>query len=138
MSGTPTSPSNVDLVRRTYELFNARDADAIVELMDPGGELYPYAIDEHRHDGYRGHEGLRAYVADVDRLFASFHVDIEEIRDAGDDVVLASGRIRGRTRDGVEVDMAAAWLWTVADGRVTRMQAHPAPPRGGPDAPAGA
>jgi ketosteroid isomerase-like protein len=121
--------TNVELVRRTYELFNARDPEGIVALMDPDGELFPYAIDERRAEGYRGHEGLRQYVADVERLFDTFHVDIEDIRDAGDDVVVASGRLRGETHSGVTVDMAAAWLWTVRDGRLARMQAHPAPPQ---------
>jgi ketosteroid isomerase-like protein len=120
--------ANVELVRRTYELFNARDPEGIVALMDPDGELYPYAIHERRADGYRGHEGLRQYVADVALLFETFRVDIEDIREAGDDVVVASGRLRGETHTGVTVDMAAAWLWTVRDGRLARMQAHPASP----------
>jgi ketosteroid isomerase-like protein len=120
---------NVALVRRTYELFNARDAEGIVALMDPEGELYPYAIDDHRAEGYRGHDGLRRYVADVVRLFDTFEVQIDDVRDAGDDVVLADGRLKGRTHTGVEIDMAAAWLWTVRDGRLTRMQAHPTPRR---------
>jgi ketosteroid isomerase-like protein len=113
------------LVRRTYELFNERDAEGIVALMDPAGELYPYAIEESRGAGYRGHDGLRSYVADIGRTFESFRVDIAEVRDVGDGVVLAQGRIRGRTADGIDMDMAAAWLWTVHDGRLTRMQAHP-------------
>ncbi len=66
-------------------------------------------------------------MSDVERLFEEFSVDIDEIKDAGDGVVLASGRLRGRTHTGVDVDMAAAWLWTVRDGRLLRMQAHPAP-----------
>jgi ketosteroid isomerase-like protein len=119
----------VALVRRAYELFNARDAEGIVALMDADGELYPYAIAEHRGDGYRGHAGLRRYVADVERQFEAFAVEIDEIRQVADDVVLAGGRLRGRTHSGMDVDMAAAWLWTVRDGRLARMQAHPTPPR---------
>jgi ketosteroid isomerase-like protein len=119
------------LVRRTFDLFNARDAEGIVELMAPEGELYPYAIDARRHDGYRGHDGVRAYIADVGKMFAEFRVDIDTVRDVGDGVVLAEGRIGGRTVDGIPVDMAAAWLWTVSEGRLTRMQAHPASPREG-------
>jgi ketosteroid isomerase-like protein len=116
------------LISRAYELFNARDAEGLVAIMDPDGQLYPYAIDERRHDGYHGHDGLRDYVADVGRLFETFAVEIEEVRDAGEDVVLASGRLKGLTHQGVRVDMAAAWLWTVRDDKVLRMQAHPAPP----------
>lgn len=128
MAGTPAPSPNADLVRRAFERFAARDADALVELMDPEGAIYPYAIDERRHDGYRGHEGLRRYVADVDAMFESFDVHIDEIRDVGDDVVLADGRLHGTARDGTPIDMATSWLWTIRDGRVLRMQAHPAPP----------
>ena len=117
------------LVRRTFELFNARDAEGIVALMDPDGQLFPYAIDERRPDGYHGHDGLREYIADVGRAFAEFHVDIELVRDVGDGVVLAEGRLRGTTPDGLSLDMAAAWLWTIRDGRLVRMQAHPTTPR---------
>ncbi|MEA2493985.1 MAG: SnoaL-like domain [Thermoleophilaceae bacterium] len=124
-SGTDT----VELVRLAFERFNARDADGLAALMAPDGELYPYAIDERRRDGYKGHDGLRTYIDDVGRLFAEFHVDISEYKDVGDGVVLAEGRIVGATHDRTDIDMAASWLWTVRDGKVTRMQAHPATPR---------
>lgn len=120
---------DVALVRTAFERFNARDADGLAELMDPGGELFPYAIDERRHDGYQGHEGLRAYMADVDRLFEAFQVEIDEYRDVGDGVVMSSGRLVGTTRDGIAVETAVAWLWTCRDGKVVRMQAHPVPPK---------
>jgi ketosteroid isomerase-like protein len=118
------------LVRRTFELFNARDAEGIVALMDPEGQLFPYAIDERRPDGYRGHDGLRRYVADVGSLFKEFTVRIDEVRDVGDGNVLAEGRLQGRTADDLPVDMAVAWLWTVRDGKLLRMQAHPTTQRG--------
>jgi ketosteroid isomerase-like protein len=125
MSETAPLP-NEQLVRHAFERFNARDADGLIAIMEPDGELFPYAIDERRHDGYKGHDGLRQYIADVDALFAEFRVEIEDYRDVGDGVVLADGRIIGRSREGSDIDMAAAWLWTVRDGKVLRMQAHPA------------
>lgn len=120
--------ANAALVRRAFALFNARDAEGLVALMAPDGELYPYAIDERRPDGYHGHDGLREYVSDVGQMFESFAVDIDDVRDVGDGVVFAGGRLRGQTVDGIPVDMGVSWLWTVADGLVTRMQAHPATP----------
>jgi ketosteroid isomerase-like protein len=114
------------VVRRAFQRFGARDAEGLVALMHADGEIYPYAIDERRGEGYRGHDGVRRYVADVTGIFESFNVDIDELRDVGDGVVLADGRIRGKTLDGMEIDMAAAWLWTVREGRVARMEAHPA------------
>lgn len=122
----PAPIPNEELVRLAFERFNARDADGLIAIMDPEGELFPYAIDERRHDGYQGHDGLRQYIADVGALFTTFQVEIDDYRDVGDGVVLADGRIRGQMRDGVDIDMAAAWLWTCREGKVLRMQAHPA------------
>jgi ketosteroid isomerase-like protein len=119
--------NDADVVRIAFERFNARDAEGLVALMEPDGEIFPYAIDERRQDGYKGHDGVRQYVADVNALFAEFSVEITDYRDLGDGDVLADGRLRGRTRDGSAIDMAASWLWTLRDGRVVRMQAHPAP-----------
>ena len=118
---------NVELVRRAYEAFNRRDADAIVAMMDPEGELYPYAIAEARGAGYHGHEGLRRYVADVEAMFETFEVDLQEFTEAADDTVFVRGRLRGRSRDGRDVDMAVGWLWTIHQGRLCRMQAGPGP-----------
>ena len=117
---------NADLVRRTLEFFNARDAEGIVALMDPDGELYPYAIDESRGEGYHGHDGLRKYVADVDGLFASFEVEVTEVKDVTEDTVVARGKLHGVLKSGDPLEMDVGWLWTVRDGKLTRMQAHPA------------
>jgi len=119
-------PDSIALVRRAFDLFNnTRDADALAALMDPEGELFPLAIDERRGSGYHGHDGLRQYLRDVEALFESFAVDIEELRAVDDDVVFARGYLRGRTRGGRAVDMATSWLWTGRDGVVVRMEAHP-------------
>jgi ketosteroid isomerase-like protein len=121
----PAVGANADLVRRAFALFGERDAEGLVALSDPDGDLFPYAIDERRAGGYHGHEGIRQYVADVDRVFEDFGVDIVEVEEVSEDTVYARGRIRGRTRDGVVVDTPAAWLWMVRDGRLVRMQANP-------------
>ena len=116
---------NTSLVRRAFELFNARDLEGLSAIMAPDGELFPYAIEDQRSIGYHGHEGLRQYLGDVDTLFESFQVEITEVRDVTEDVVLASGFLHGKTRTGDQLDMPAGWLWTVRDGVIARMQAHP-------------
>jgi ketosteroid isomerase-like protein len=118
-------PDNLAVVRRAFQLFNSRDAEALIALMDPEGELFPLAVDERRGTGYRGHDGLRQYLRDLDALFASFAVDIDELRKVDDDVVFARGRLRGEMRTGRKLDMATSWLWTLRDGVLLRMEAHP-------------
>ena len=126
MTGADTP--NVALVREAYVAFNARDADRLCELMDPEGELYPYAIEEARAQGYHGHEGLRRYIADVEAIFTDFTVELDHYSEAAEDVVYVRGHLCGHTVDNREVDLPVGWLWTVRDGRLLRMQADP---RGG-------
>ena len=49
---------------------------------------------------YSGHDGLRAFCADNAENFDLFQVNIDEVRDLGDDRVLGVGtiHIRGRNR----------------------------------------
>jgi ketosteroid isomerase-like protein len=124
MSG-PASTDDCELVLLAFERFNSRDVEGLLQLTDPGGEFRPFAIEGRRPTGYRGHDGLRQYIADVDSLFETFVVDVISVRDLGDGVVLSDGHIRGVTRDGERVDMAASWLWKCRAGKLVHMQAHP-------------
>jgi hypothetical protein len=45
----------------------------------------------------RGHEGIRQFVRDVDKVLPQLQVRVLEVRDLGERLV-ASGRLRGRGR----------------------------------------
>jgi ketosteroid isomerase-like protein len=116
---------NIELVREAFVAFNARDADRLCELMAPEGELYPYAVRETRARGYRGHEGLREYIADVDEHFEDLKVEVDQLSDAAQDVVYVRGHLRGEDKEGRAVEIPIGYLWTIRDGRLLRMQADP-------------
>jgi ketosteroid isomerase-like protein len=114
-------PSDVDLV----EVFRSADAaealmagaddvpispDATIEFV--GGES---ALGPGQYRGLRGLvEGWRAWLEGWD----SQVMQLEELIDAGGQVV-ALVRIKGRTtRHGVEVEHAPAAVWTIEDGTV--------------------
>lgn len=54
---TTPSPAEIELLRRTYAAFNARDIDAAVGTMTPDVE-WPMAF---KGGVARGHDGVRAY-----------------------------------------------------------------------------
>jgi ketosteroid isomerase-like protein len=56
---------NLDVVRRLFEAFNARDVDDLVNMSDPDGEWRPFRA---QLEGivYRQHEGIRQFVRDMD------------------------------------------------------------------------
>ena len=116
------SVSNLALVQELYEAFARRDVPAVLARLHPEiemqqTELVPWG------GHYRGHAGAREF---FERVVAAIDsaVSIERFIDA-DDHVAAIGRTRGRTRErGVAFDLAVVHVWTVRDGRITRLQVY--------------
>ena len=61
---------NADIVRRAFDAFSRRDLSALLAISDPEIEFMPAtARVAGRGEPYRGHEGLRTYLADVARVW---------------------------------------------------------------------
>jgi ketosteroid isomerase-like protein len=120
------SSESVEVIRRGYEAFNRGDLDSAIADMDPQIEWLGPAILPDAPSAYRGHDGVRAFWAIWDEVFEQFWVEIEEMIDAGDQVV-AMVRIHGRGRDsGVDVATPSfPHVWTVRDGKQVRMEMMP-------------
>jgi ketosteroid isomerase-like protein len=71
-----------------------------------------------------GADGFREAWTDWTSPFSSYRIDLEEMIDAGDRVV-SLVTMSGKTKTGgVEVEAAAAAVWTVVDGRLRRVEFH--------------
>jgi ketosteroid isomerase-like protein len=116
----PPDPVNVDLVRRLYEAFDERDLEGMMAVTSPDLEWFPpqTASMVQRAEPYRGHEGLRTYFADVDRVWQRLDIIPRDFRDLGDRV-LVLGRVYGRGEGGYISDSPAGWLWRVENGAIT-------------------
>jgi hypothetical protein len=62
--------------------------------MDPETEFMPYEIAVQGGTPYRGHDGMRAWWRDTLEVIPDFTVDLDEVKDLGDEVFV-SGRIHG-------------------------------------------
>jgi ketosteroid isomerase-like protein len=112
----------VGVVRRAYDAFARRDADALVEFADPDIELHLITGPLTAQGGpYRGLEGIRRYLADVDSVWDEITLQPRQYVEIEDDQVLVLGRVR--TRKGTtHMDMPNAWLWEAANGKVTSVR----------------
>jgi ketosteroid isomerase-like protein len=113
------SEENVEIVRRVYEAWAHNDFPGPVELLDPEIEyVNPAGAVE---PGTR--HGLAAFARAVEKVFegwATWQMDPEVFRPAGDHVaVVVRYRARGR-ESGVEVEGRESALWTLRDGKVVR------------------
>jgi ketosteroid isomerase-like protein len=78
---------------------------------------------------YRGHEGVRQYVADLGDAWDVFSVEIRDSIAAGQ-VVLAVGCLRYRGKgSGVEAESPAGYVIKFRSGKVVRLNALRDPER---------
>ena len=100
------SKESVEGFKSGVEAYNRRDADALLEYMDAEVEWYPAILVGLGGEAavFRGHDGIRAMLREVDETLAEIHVEVSEIRDLGDRIV-AFGRLRTRGKtSGVETE----------------------------------
>ncbi len=90
------SQEDVDVVRELAEAWKRDDRDAWLAAWDEAAEFYPLRSQLEGHP-YRGREGLRKFMAEIDEDWAHIRFEVDEIRDAGEQVLaLAHVRARGR------------------------------------------
>jgi ketosteroid isomerase-like protein len=108
---------NVEIVRRAFAAFEQRDAEALVELCSPDVVFEPVTARlAAGGEPYRGHEGMRRYLADVARVWQELRSEPDEYIELGDRV-LCTGRVYA-WGIGRVIDAPAGWVWRIRDGRV--------------------
>jgi uncharacterized protein len=117
---------NVEIVRRSVEAFARGDLDAFLAAHDPDVE-WRTAADEPNPQIYRGHDGLRRFVADISEAWVDRFDDVMEFHafiDLGDWVVVPwTARLRGRS-SGVPIDVRETYAVRVEDGRIVRVEEY--------------
>jgi ketosteroid isomerase-like protein len=105
-----------EFVARAYEAVNARDRAAIKALSAPD------IVVGTRIEAYTGPEALLEWLDEGDDAFDDFTVELLEVEEL-DGHVVASMVQRGRGRvSGAEVGHRVTHLWTLRNGRATRVQ----------------
>src|SRR4051794_3465743 len=117
-TGRAMSQENVEIVRRGFEHANRRDVDGFLTYLDPEFELRSAVVGGAEGNVYRGPDGVRQWLANLDETFEELINEPIELRDLGDRV-LAFGRIRARGREsGLNLDSPTGWVFTLRDGKL--------------------
>jgi ketosteroid isomerase-like protein len=115
--------TTADLVRRAYTALAERDFETLSELAVPDFEL---DITDRvlNPASYRGEQGLRQFLAEVDELWESMDMKIERLVERDDEVLaLLLVDIKGRG-SGLELQDRIAQRWTTRDGKFVRMRVY--------------
>ena len=119
------SEGNTELVRRTIDLWNARDIDqALEELADDCEMDWSNSIGPLKGI-YRGREGvLKLWMSFLD-AWDTVHWDPEDIIEVDDTRVVVVNHVRMRGRgSGVDVDATGVQLWTIETGKAQRIKLY--------------
>ena len=121
------SQENVEIVRGAYERF-ASTGQFDAEIATPD-----FVWDMSNFHGwpeqqvYEGVEAARAFLRGWLAAWDDWELEVEAFHDAGDRVV-ALVRQRGRSKTaGMPVEMHFAQVWTLRDGKQTRMEMYSDP-----------
>jgi ketosteroid isomerase-like protein len=113
--------ATADLVARAYAALADRDFDSLRELADPDFEL-DVTDRVLNPDTYRGEEGLRRFLAEVDELWESMDMNVERLVERGDEVLaLLLVHITGRG-SGLQLEDRIAQHWWAREGKLVRMR----------------
>ena len=123
------SEEAVERIRRGYEAFNRGDLAGAAKDFDPNIEWrIPFQLpDSPPDETYRGREGVIRFWETWRAAFDDFRVELEEIIDAGDQVIVFAG-VRGRgAGSGADVKSPSfPQVWTMGvDGRPMRVEMYP-------------
>jgi uncharacterized protein len=90
------SQENLETITRAYQAMSQLDAEALVAVSAPDVEFRSRIADAEDLT-YRGHDGVREYVASLAAAFAWVETEPLEITDGGDRAVICN-RMRARGR----------------------------------------
>jgi ketosteroid isomerase-like protein len=113
--------ANVQVVRRMEELFNRRDLDAYLELLDAAVEWHVGSEDPDA-TVHHGREEVRAYLDGWIDAFADLRIHTEMVSEA-DDRVLTMIRFTGQgTGSGMPLDDRVSFALSLRDGYVMKVE----------------
>jgi ketosteroid isomerase-like protein len=120
----PMPPDNTELLRRWFDATARRDVGTLLEIASPEIEYVPImAVLEGRV--YRGHDGVKQWLAEIFEHWEIFTPIGEEFHERGDTVIaLGCWHARGKA-SGAQLDNEpATWVVEFRDGRMTRLQTY--------------
>jgi ketosteroid isomerase-like protein len=108
---------DVSVVKVVFTAFAERDLDRVIEVIHPEFEFTTVTSDyAGRTEPYRGHDGMREYFRDVERVWDHLRLTPREFREVGD-VVLVTGRVNARSPARI-VEGSTGWVFRVEGGLV--------------------
>ena len=110
---------DVALLEAVYAAWNEGDIDGMLQRIDPDIEWRP-GTDSPFPGMHAGRAGFERYVRSWADMFERVHIDLGEIRSAGD-WLMSEQRQRSRLPDSAaDLEAVVTHVWRVRDGKIDR------------------
>jgi ketosteroid isomerase-like protein len=120
------SRESVELVREGFARLTPGGSEFFIRNTTPDVELFS-RFGSLTGEPYRGHAGVREWLAEMEQNFELFEPWWDELRDLGDKV-LALGGVRFRARgSGLEMEDPMGWVFELREGQVARIRFYDRP-----------
>jgi ketosteroid isomerase-like protein len=120
------SRANVEAFRRGLEAGNRGDVETLLKELDPEVEWHSalHAFLGGEATVFRGHDGVREMLRDLNEAFGDIHIEISEIRNLGDGLV-AIGHIRTLGKaSGAETETPLALVTEIKNGKTISIRGY--------------
>jgi uncharacterized protein len=119
------SEQDVETVRGGYDAFNSGNIDGVIENLDenvewvePGGGNAPSGT-------FNGLDQVRSEVFPrVQQYFEEFVCTPEDFQDQGDQIIV-TGRFKGKSKSGAELDATFEHDYEMRGGKIARLENKP-------------
>jgi ketosteroid isomerase-like protein len=113
------SEENVEIARHVFEALNRGDFPGATK--DTTADFaFDFSRSRSPERGVYGREDIPRFSEVFTGVWESIRWEPEEFIDAGDQLI-TSITSYNRGREGIEVQVRAAWLWSFRDGRITQI-----------------
>ena len=120
------SQENVKAFKRGLEAGNRGDVETLLQELDPAVEWHSalHALLGGEQTVFRGHDGVREMLRDLNDAFDEIQIEMSEIRDLGDRLV-AIGRTRTRGKaSGAVTETPLAFVTEIKNGKTISLRAY--------------
>jgi hypothetical protein len=117
------SQENVEITRRAYDSLTVRNLSRLAEFVAPQIEI-DLTRNVFNPQVIRGYEGIEQFMTTLNEVWEDFRFEVEELIDAGDNVV-AIGRLVGKGKgSGVPVDQRDIHVVKARDGKAVHIAVY--------------
>ncbi len=121
-----TPETDVQLVERLFAAFGTGNLDAAIELISDDFVLVVPPSMSAEPDTYEGPAGARRYMDAFEGVVDDVRFRADELHAAAAGCVIALVQVSGRgAASGLPIEMRAASIIRVGDGKVTGIESHP-------------